>query len=118
MRFDADVFEAMTIADGDAYAVVRRAHAERLCAGHFPGDPLVPGAFLAGLMADVALWLVGQSAEGVLPLEIVRSVFLAPVRPDAELTVSAHARGPHGVDAEVHSAGRCAARATFRLGAR
>ena len=53
-------FAALTIGDGVARGVVRRAHARRLCDGHFPGEPIVPGAYLAGLMAELAAALVAE----------------------------------------------------------
>ena len=55
-------FAAVTIGDSTARGVVCRAHARRLCEGHFPGEPIVPGARLAGLMAELAAALVAPTA--------------------------------------------------------
>ncbi len=114
----AAVFHSIAVTGGVAHACVRRTHAERLCAGHFPGDPIVPGSSLAGLMADVAACVVAERGEGTELLEVVRCVFLHPVRPDDEITVSARVRDGTSVDAEVDAGGRCTARATLRFGTR
>jgi len=108
----AGAFEAMTIDDGGAQARVRRAHARALCAGHFPGDPFVPGAYLAGLMAELA----GRLRGGQPPARIARCAFRRRVTPDGTILVVARRAGRRRVEAEVHAAGACAARATFEFG--
>lgn len=108
-----DVFDELTVSDEVAAGVVRADHAERLCAGHFPGDPLVPGASLARLMAALASRLVG----GGEPRALVRCAFHARVTPAQRILVSARRTADAEVDAEVRVAGRRAARATFRFGA-
>ena len=118
MGIAPDVFHPVAFTGAVARARVRRTHAEQLCAGHFPGDPIVPGASLTGLMADVAACVVATRGESAQLLEVVRCVFLSPVRPDDEITVSARARDGTRIDAEVHSGVRCAARATLRFGPR
>jgi hypothetical protein len=61
-------FAAVTIGDGTARGVVCRAHARRLCEGHFPGEPIVPGAQLAGLMAELAAARgLGRPRHAALP---------------------------------------------------
>ena len=107
----------------DARALVRRAHARRLCAGHFPGDPLLPGAYLAGLMADLAERLIAARGGRAAELsEVVRCVFLDRVRPDDEIVVAARLDATRGgrtsVETKVLIGERCAARATLRFGAR
>ena len=68
-----------------------------LCAGHFPGRPIVPGSHLVGLMVDVA----GLIASGV-GVELRRAVFRAPVGPEAPLWIRAClGRSPGRIDAEV-----------------
>ncbi len=121
MKTGAGALEALTIRDGTARAVVRPAHARDLCAGHFPGDPLLPGASLAELMAELAATLVGSDPEPYALAELVRCTFLTRIRPDQEIVVLARRRGgpdPTTVDAEVHTRGACAARAVLRFGAR
>ena len=109
-------FRELGIAEGTAHGVVRPEHARRLCDGHFPGDLLVPGAYLAGLMAEVAEYLVAATeARRTRVSELVRCVFLAPVRPDEEIGVTAKIDGRGRIEAEIHAAGACAARATLRL---
>ena len=105
-------FAEVVLAARTARATVDPAHARLLCEGHFPGDPLVPGAYLAGLMADLGARLV--QAE---PVEVVRCAFLAPVRPGQPIEVRASA-GDGRVDAEVWAGGTCAARAQLRFATR
>ena len=105
-------FAALTIGDGVARGVVRRAHALRLCEGHFPGEPIVPGAQLAGLMAELAAALVAPTAA-LAALE--RCVFTARVTPEDEIVVSARRVAATRVDAEVRRRGASAARATLRF---
>ena len=105
-------FAALTIGDGVARGVVRRAHALRLCEGHFPGEPIVPGAHLAGLMAELAAALVAPTAV-LAALE--RCAFLTCVTPEDEIVVSARRVAATRVEAEVRRRGACAARATLRF---
>ena len=105
-------FAALTIGDGVARGVVRRAHALRLCEGHFPGEPVVPGAYLAGLMAELAASLL---PPGALLAALERCVFRARVTPEDEIVVSARRAAATRVDAEVGWRGVCAARATLRF---
>ena len=108
----ARAFARVTIEDGSARGVVRRAHARRLCAGHFPGDPIVPGAYLAELMADLAARLIASPAA-LATLE--RCVFLVRVTPEDEIVVTARRMSGTRAEAEVHRRGVCAARATLRF---
>lgn len=113
-------FSDVTIADDAARGVVARAHAEELCAGHFPGAPLVPGAYLAGLMAELGERLLAARAGAGLRLaEIEDCLFHAPVVPRDEIVVEARvvgrlARG-FRVAAEVRSRGARAARGRLRF---
>jgi len=105
-------FAELAVADGVARATVRPEHARRLCDGHFPGDPIVPGAFLAGLMAEVAAALVPGGARLA---EVERAVFLARVTPDEAIIVTARLEGASRAAAEVHTPAACVARATLRF---
>ena len=103
---------------GGATRVVPRARLEELCAGHFPGNPIVPGAYVAGLLAEVSACAFSDGA-GVTLAEVERCTFLSPLRPDGDATVIASAPqpGPAGsiVVAEVRLADRCVARGRFRF---
>ena len=107
-----DSFEALVIEEGRARARVRRAHAAALCVGHFPGDPFLPGAYLAGLMAEL-----GAKLTAGRPLaRVVRCAFRRRVTPDGDILVLAR-RVPRGrVEAEVHAGGARAAQATLVFG--
>jgi 3-hydroxymyristoyl/3-hydroxydecanoyl-(acyl carrier protein) dehydratase len=112
-----DPFVDLALTRTTARATVRRAHAERLCAGHFPGDPLVPGAFLAALLADLGARLVAAADGRPAALaEVVRCVFRARVRPDEDIVLVA-TRGPGdcAVEAEVRTPRGTAVRATLRF---
>jgi 3-hydroxymyristoyl/3-hydroxydecanoyl-(acyl carrier protein) dehydratase len=105
-------FGDLAVTAGVARATVRPEHARRLCEGHFPDDPLVPGAFLAGLMAEVAAALF---PDGAALVEVERAVFRARVTPDAPIAVTARLEDATRAGAEVHTRGACVARATLRF---
>jgi hypothetical protein len=105
---DGGPFAELTVAGDSAVALVRPEHAARLCEGHFPDDPLVPGAYLAGLMAELA----GRLRAGP-PARLVRCDFLRPVRPAGAIRVTATWVAPARVAAEIHAGGQLAARAEF-----
>ena len=108
-------FENLVI-DGDTgRATVRRDYLVHLCEGHFPGDPLVPGAYLAGLMADVGWAVVVARVKAAALAAIERCVFLAPVRPGRDVAVSVEHDGTGRVVAEIRVDGECAARSVLRF---
>jgi 3-hydroxymyristoyl/3-hydroxydecanoyl-(acyl carrier protein) dehydratase len=105
-----------TDAPGVARSIVPRPRLEALCAGHFPDDPIVPGAHIAGLLAEVAALAVGPGARLA---EIERCTFLAPLRPSDDVMLMAtritRAPGSTVVEAEAQAAGECVARARVRF---
>lgn len=103
-------FERVAIEGGTGRGVVRREHAIALTAGHFPGDPFLPGAYLVELMAELAERVAAPAHVRV----IVRCAFAHRVRPDTEIVVTARATGVL-VEARLEAGGEPAARATLRL---
>ena len=59
-------------------------------AGHFPGDPLVPGVILAEALAQTAGLAAGQPGRGFRLTALKAMKFPAAARPDEELRL--HAR--------------------------
>jgi len=105
-----------TDAPGVARSIVPRPRLEALCAGHFPNDPIVPGAHIAGLLAEVAALAAGPDARLA---EIERCTFLAPLRPsdDVMLMATRVTPSPSGtvIETEARAAGICVARARVRF---
>lgn len=108
-------FANVTLDGEQAHATVAPAHALALCAGHFPDDPLLPGAYLLELMADVAAQLLGVDGP---PRTIRRCVFHSRTRPSATIAVGARRAGAGVVEAEVLVDGARAAQATLSFEAR
>lgn len=85
-------------------------------AGHFPGQPLLPGV---SLLAEVLEAVLDESALAALVGDAPRigaAKFLAPVRPGASLTITLDA-GPRGVRFEVREGERIAASGQFEAAA-
>jgi 3-hydroxyacyl-[acyl-carrier-protein] dehydratase len=54
-------------------------------AGHFPGNPIIPGAVL---LNEVMAAMSAAAKEGTVPLEIRSAKFLRPVRPGDLVTIN------------------------------
>ncbi|MEO5696058.1 MAG: hypothetical protein ABIQ60_02860 [Burkholderiaceae bacterium] len=84
-------------------------------AGHFPGQPLLPGV---SLLAEVLEAVLDDNALalriGATP-RLAVAKFLAPVRPGAQLTVRFDAT-PRGLRFDVHEGDRIAATGRFEAG--
>jgi len=106
----ATAFATLEVAADTARAVPEVAALEALCAGHFPGEPMVPGAYLLGLMAALAERLGGGPVR-----EVTRCLLIAPVRPDQRVVLTARRTG-NDVDVTVDADGRTAARARIVIG--
>ena len=112
-------FADTSFSDRGVTARVPRAHLDALCAGHFPGDPIVPGAYVAGLLAELSAMLLTARSERRRLTEVERCTFLAPLRPadDVMLIASAPETRADGlvITAEVRTDGNCVARGRFRF---
>ena len=102
---DDSTFATIACSPDAARAVPRADVVTALCAGHFPGDPIVPGAYLLGLMAELAERLAGGAVR-----EVARCLLIAPVRPAQAIVLTAR-RLPDVVEVTVDADGRTAARA-------
>jgi 3-hydroxymyristoyl/3-hydroxydecanoyl-(acyl carrier protein) dehydratase len=81
-------------------------------AGHFPGQPLLPGVSLLAEVLEAVLDAPALAAlVGPAP-RISAAKFLAPVRPGAQLVVQLD-DGPRGVRFEVREGERVAASGQF-----
>jgi 3-hydroxymyristoyl/3-hydroxydecanoyl-(acyl carrier protein) dehydratase len=113
-----EAFETTGVTADGARATLRRAHAHALCDGHFPDEPLLPGAYVLGLMADLAgALLAARGLPGRLA-EVLQSSFLLPLRPHAAVELYARLDDETSgttVNVEARSDGRPAARATLRF---
>ena len=106
----SDPFAQVAIEGDTGHGIVCREHAVALTAGHFPGDPFLPGAYLVELMAALA----ERVAAPARMRAIVCCAFMRRVRPDGEIVVTARAAGTL-VEARLEAGGEPAARATLRL---
>jgi len=61
--------------------------------GHFPGDPIIPGALLLGEVLRCVESAVGAPAA---PWQIRSAKFLAPVRPGDRLCTDCSPQAPDG----------------------
>jgi 3-hydroxymyristoyl/3-hydroxydecanoyl-(acyl carrier protein) dehydratase len=81
-------------------------------AGHFPGQPLLPGVSLLAEVLEAVLDVPAlATAIGPTP-RIGAAKFLAPVRPGAHLSLHLE-HGPRGVRFEVREGERVAASGSF-----
>jgi len=94
-----------------ARAVVDPAVARRLCDGHFPGNPIVPGSAITGLMVDLARRLAGADRAWT----VEQAGFVAPLRAAPAIELDATAVGDDAVRVTVRQGGRRAARGVVRF---
>ncbi len=106
----SEPFARVAIEGGTARGVVHREHAVALSAGHFPGDPFLPGAYLVELMAALAERVAAPARVG----PSVRCAVARRVRPDTEIVVTTRAEGAL-IEAKLEAGGERAAHATLRL---
>ena len=122
MRVEA--FAETVVEGAEAWARVKRPHAEQLCDGHFPDTPLLPGASVVGLMADLAGMLLAKRGAPSRLTAVVSATFLVPILPAADLDLQARLDTPPDtaaapdetiVSVVARTDGRLAARATLRF---
>ena len=83
-------------------------------AGHFPGQPLLPGVTLLAEVLETVLDVPARAAlVGPAP-RIAAAKFLAPVRPGAQLTIELDA-APRGLRFAVREGDRVAASGQFEV---
>lgn len=83
-------------------------------AGHFPGDPVVPGVMVLDEIVGAAQRLLGGEAS---LLAIPQVKFLSPLRPGVEAEITLE-RGDRGVRFAVSAAGTAIAQGVLELGVR
>jgi 3-hydroxymyristoyl/3-hydroxydecanoyl-(acyl carrier protein) dehydratase len=110
--------EDVAVGASGATALVSPAALGALSAGHFCGDPLLPGSHLVALLADLATryrCVSGDRDTRVVRLE--RCLFREPVRPQASLTLRVtQSPGDAFVRGEALLGGRWVARARLIFG--
>jgi 3-hydroxymyristoyl/3-hydroxydecanoyl-(acyl carrier protein) dehydratase len=114
----AEAFARREITADGARATLRRAHAQELCDGHFPDEPLLPGAYVLGLMADLAAAMRAERGMSEHLSEVVQSSFLLPLRPNGDVELHARIEKESDgttVSVEARVGDRIAARATLRF---
>jgi len=53
-----------------------------MLAGHFPGDPIVPGAYLLAWVVDQAQQWLAARDDARAPMAVSRVKFIRPLRPE------------------------------------
>ena len=112
------VLRCETASSEDFVAVLDESRARNLCDGHFPGDPFIPGAYLAALMVEAGRQLLAARSHQVSLEELEKCNFHAPARPHARVQIKAWVRDqsnpPNCVLAEVWCGTALAARACLK----
>ena len=83
-------------------------------AGHFPGQPLLPGVSLLAEVLEAVLDEPALAALVGMSPRLASAKFLAPVLPGADLVVQLEP-GPRGLRFEVREGDRVAASGQFEL---
>jgi len=81
-------------------------------AGHFPGQPLLPGVSLLAAVLEAVLDVPALASQIGNAPRIGAAKFLAPVRPGAQLVITLDA-SPRGVRFEVREGQRIVASGQF-----
>lgn len=79
-------------------------------AGHFPGQPIVPGVMLL----DAAIHAIAQGDPVIC--QVSSAKFLSPAAPDEDLTLSWASAGPGQVRFDIAACGRQVATGMLRFG--
>ena len=89
-RFPPSTFRDIRVEGRRVEALVLPDYLLTLCSGHFPGDPLVPGATLIALVADLVVGAFEIEFRRLRSIRLRGIAFLRPVRPDSPLILASH----------------------------
>ena len=84
-------------------------------AGHFPGNPIVPGAYLMALVERRANDFLRREGEALQVSGVSAVKFVRPLRPDEECEVAFGAPGGDRLRFQLQVAGAPCASGTFTL---
>ena len=79
-----------------------------MLAGHFPGHPIVPGAWLLAWVVAAATRRLAAGTESRFVLSIKRVKFLRPLPPDQPFECTLNLRAPAGTQSDGHETMRFA----------
>jgi len=95
-------------------ASIRVAKDHPALAGHFPGQPVVPGVLLLDRLLEAA---EGQLGHALKIAGLAHAKFPSPLLPEEEARASFHIIDDRRLDFEIEHEGRLIARGVFQLAA-
>lgn len=97
----------MSAAPGESRIVIPAGHPA--LPGHFPGRPIVPGV----LLLDAVMQAIAALPGARMPARLLRAKFIAPVGPNAAVTIHLTPREGAGIAFACQSEGRVVLRGEF-----